>query len=52
MKVTFWIETGFNGADYLETMDLPDNCTEETLEEYMTNYVSNHIQYGYYKEEE
>lgn len=48
MKVTFWINTGFVGCDYEETIDVEDNVTEKDLEVIMQDFLINHIDYGYY----
>lgn len=48
MKVTFWIETGYAGCGYEETFDVADDATEEDLENMMQDFLSNHIDYGYY----
>lgn len=51
-KYKFWIETGVVGADFYEINEVEDNVTEETLEEYMQNFLHNQISYGYYEVED
>lgn len=52
MRVTFWIDTGFAGCDYKETMEFDDNTTDEKLEEEATIFLTNNIDFGWYKVEE
>ena len=51
MKVTFYIETGFAGCNYEETFDVADDATEKDLENMMQDFLSNNIDYGYYRTE-
>ena len=32
-KISFWINTGFAGCDYQETMEFDDSITDEQLDE-------------------
>ena len=51
MKVCFWINTGFDGANYEECIELDDNSKEEDLDFAMQEYLRDNIAYGYYIEE-
>lgn len=52
MRVTFWINTGYTGCDYEETMEFDDNTTDEKLEEEAKTFLTNNIDFGWYKVEE
>lgn len=52
MRVTFWINTGFAGCDYEETMEFDNNTTGEKLEEEAKTFLTNNIEFGWYKVEE
>ena len=51
-KITFYIETGFVGADYEITQEFDDDIRESELDEFAEDFLNYHINYGWFEEEE
>lgn len=49
-KITFWINTGFSGCDYEETMEFDDNTTDKQLDEEAKTFLTNNIDFGWCEE--
>ena len=50
-KITFYIETGFVGADYEVTEEFDDDIKASELDEFAEDFLNNHINYGWFEEE-
>ena len=46
-SITLYVETGFVGGDYYETIEVPDNTTDEELNEMSQEFMEEHISYGW-----
>lgn len=46
-KISFWINTGFAGCDYEETMEFDDSITDEQLDEEAKIFLTNNIDFGW-----
>lgn len=51
-KVHFRINTGYAGAKYDEVEEFDDNVSEEELDEYLEDFVSNNIELSWWFEDE
>lgn len=51
-KVVFCIETGFAGCDIKEVREVPDDTPCYVLDEMAYDFLFNHINYGWYDEDE
>ena len=46
-SITLYVETGFVGGDSYETIKVPDNTTDEELNEMSQEFMEEHISYGW-----
>ena len=51
-KITFYIDTGFIGADYEITQEFDDDIRESELDEFAEDFSNDHIHYGWFEAEE
>ena len=51
-KVHFHINTVYAGAEYDEVEEFDDNVSEEELDEYLEDFVSNNIESSWWFEDE
>lgn len=42
-----WIDTDYADINYEETIEVPDDFTEEECEEECKIFLSNHVEYGW-----
>lgn len=47
-----WIDTDYADINYEETIEVPDDFTEEECEEECKIFLSNHVEYGWTLESE
>ena len=48
-KISFWINTGFAGCNYEETMEFDDSITDEQLDEEAKIFLTNNIDFGWFE---
>ena len=48
----FHIDTGYAGAEYDEVEEFDDDVSEEELDEYLEDFMSNHIESSWWFEDE
>ena len=46
-KVQFYLGIGYPGADHKEIVEFEDNVTDEEIDEYLNEWASNYIDYGW-----
>ena len=51
-KITFYIETGFVGARYEVTEEFDDGIKVIELDEFAEDFLNDHINYGWFEEED
>lgn len=51
-KIEFYADLGYVGADCKEIVEVPDDDTEEDIEEMFECWLSNHLDCGFTKIEE
>jgi hypothetical protein len=49
MKVKFHLTIGFAGADHEDEVELPDEFTDEQIEEELRDWAHNYIEYSFEK---
>lgn len=50
-KITFWINTGFAGANYEDTFEYEDDISDEEIGEELKIYLTDNIDFGWCEEE-
>ena len=46
-NITLYVETGYVGGDDYETIEVPDDTTDEELDEMAQEFMNDHICYGW-----
>ena len=46
-SITLYVESGYSSADYYETIEVPDDTTDEELDEMAQEFMNDHICYGW-----
>ena len=46
-SITLYVETEFIGGDNYETIEVPDNTTDEELNEMSQEFMEEHVSYGW-----
>ena len=46
-SVTLYVESGYVSADYYETIEVPDDTTDEELDEMAQDFMNYHIEWGW-----
>ena len=46
-SITLYVESDYVGADHYETIEVPDNTTDEELNEMAQAFMNDHICYGW-----
>lgn len=46
-SITLWVESGYVGADHYETIEVPDDTTDEELDEMALEFMNDRIGYGW-----
>ena len=46
-RITLYVETGFVGGDYCETIAVPDDTTDEELMEIAQEFMQENVSYGW-----
>ena len=46
-SITLYVETGFVGGDYHETIEVPDDTTDEELMEIAQEFMQEYVSYGW-----
>ena len=48
-SITLYVESGYSSADYYETIEVPDDTTDEELDEMAQEFRNNHIEWGWFE---
>lgn len=51
-RIEFYADLGYVGADCKEIVEVPDDYTEEDIEEMFEYWLSNHLECGFIEIEE
>ena len=51
-KITLYATTGRAGSKVTQTIEVDDECTDEEIEEILSDNLSNLVEYGWYPAEE
>ena len=46
-SITLYVDTGFVGGDSYEDIEVPDDTTDEELDEMAQEFMNDHISYGW-----
>lgn len=46
-SITLYVESGYVGGDYYETIEVPDDTTDEELNEMAQDFMNDHIGWGW-----
>ena len=46
-SITLYVETGFVGGEYNETIEVPDDTTDEELMEIAQEFMQEYVSYGW-----
>ena len=49
-KITFYVATGFVGANYEIVVEVPDDIEDSELCEMAEDFMHDHIDYGWYED--
>ena len=48
-SITLYVESGYSNADYYETIEVPDDTTDEELDEMAQQLMNDHIKWGWFE---
>ena len=48
-NITLYVESDYVGADDYETIEVPDDTTDEELDEMAQGFMNDHICYGWFE---
>lgn len=48
-SITLYVESGYSCDDYYETIEVPDDTTDEELDEIAQEFRNNHIEWGWFE---